>query len=126
MQSDPLNDDTFMLYAMKAYDNPMCKSINEFNEDLNRIKYIKRLLNRYDKRKILKERLILNHIIILNNVFGNEFCSRILFFKVCPKLHPYLKSFLEYLDILPDSIPEVTLQMIPSDHKISRILAELK
>jgi uncharacterized protein YwgA len=57
MQSDPLNDDTFMLYAMKAYDNPMCKSINEFNEDLNRIKYIKRLLNRYDKRKILKERL---------------------------------------------------------------------
>jgi hypothetical protein len=126
MIRDTLNDDNFLMYAMKAYDNPICKSIHEFNEDMNRIKYIKRLLNRYDKKKVLKERLILNHIIILNNVFGNEACSRILFFKVCPSLHPYLKSFLEYLQILPDYIPEVNLQLIPNDHKVSRILAELK
>lgn len=126
MQFAPLNDENFMMYAMKAYDNPFCKGLNEFNEDMNRIKYIKRLLNRYDKKKVLKERLILNHIIILNNVFGNEACSRILFFKICPRLHPYLKSFLEYLQILPNTIPEVNLQMIPNDHRVLRLLMELK
>jgi hypothetical protein len=96
------------------------------NEDINRIKYVKRLLNRYDKKKILKERLILNHIIILNNVFGNEACSRILFYKVCPHLHPYLRSFLDYLQILPRKIPEVDLNKTPSDHRITTILNELK
>lgn len=126
MQFAPLNDENFMMYAMKAYDNPFCKGLNEFNEDMNRIKYIKRLLNRYDKKKVLKERLILNHIIILNNVFGNEACSRILFFKICPRLHPYLKSFLDYLQILPNTIPEVNLQMIPNDHRVLRLLMELK
>lgn len=126
MKWEPLNDDTFLLYAMKAYDNPACKGMQEFNDDLTRVKYVKRLLNRYDKRKTLKERLILNHIILLNNVFGNEACSRILFFKVCPKLHPYLKSFLEYLQILPKYIPEVDLNKIVSDHRITHILNNLK
>ena len=77
-------------------------------------------------KKILKERLILNHIIILNNVFGNEACSRILFYKVCPHLHPYLRSFLDYLQILPRRIPEVDLNKTPSDHRITTILNELK
>lgn len=126
MKWEPLNDDTFLLYAMKAYDNPTCKGMQEFNDDLTRVKYVKRLLNRYDKRKTLKERLILNHIILLNNVFGNEACSRILFFKVCPKLHPYLKSFLEYLQILPKYIPEVDLNTIVSDHRVTHILNNLK
>lgn len=126
MKFESLNDENFMLYVMKTYDNPLCKSMDEFNEDMNRVKYIKRLLNRYDKKKILKERLILNHIIILNNVFGNEACCRILFFKVCSSLHPYLKSFLDYLEILPNEIPEVNLKMIPNDHKVLRILMELK
>ena len=122
----PLNDETFTMYAMKEYDNPFCKGLAEFNEDIKRIKYVKRLLNRYDKKKILKERLILNHIIILNNVFGNEACSRILFYKVCPHLHPYLRSFLDYLQILPRRIPEVDLNKTPSDHRITTILNELK
>jgi hypothetical protein len=126
MKFGPLNDDNFIMYAMQAYDNPMCKGINEFNDDLTRVKYIKRLLNRYDKKKDLKERLILNHIILLNNVFGNEACSRILFFKVCPKLHPYLKSFLDYLQIIPKSIPEVDLNKIVSDHRVTTILNNLK
>ena len=115
-----------MIYAMQAYDNPFCKGVNEFNDDLMKIKYIKRLLNRFDKTKDLKERLILNHIILLNNVFGNEACSRILFFKVCPKLHPYLKSFLDYLQILPKTIPEVDLTKIVSDHRVTTILNNLK
>lgn len=126
MKFDRLNNDNFMLYAMQAYDNPVCKGMQEFNDDLTRIKYIKRLLNRYDKSKDLKERLILNHIILLNNVFGNEACCRILFFKVCPSLHPYLKSFLEYLDILPNTIPEIDLKKIISDHRITTILSNLK
>jgi hypothetical protein len=121
-----LNDDNFMMFAMQHYDNPVCKGIQEFNDDLTRVKYIKRLLNRYDKTKDLKERLILNHIILLNNVFGNEACSRILFFKVCPKLHPYLKSFLEYLNILPKTIPETDLTKIMSDHRINILLKNLK
>lgn len=126
MKFESLNDENFTMYAMQHYDNPFCKGINEFNDDLTRVKYIKRLLNRYDKSKHLKERLILNHIILLNNVFGNEACCRILFFKVCPKLHPYLKSFLEYLQILPSSIPEADLSKILSDHRINNILKNLK
>jgi len=126
MKFGPLNDDNFIMFAMQAYDNPLCKGIQEFNEDLTRVKYIKRLLNRYDKKKVLKERLILNHIILLNNVFGNEAASRILFFKVCPRLHPYLKAFLEYLQILPSRIPEVDLNKIVSDHRITIILNGLK
>ena len=121
-----LNDDNFMMFAMQHYDNPVCKGIQEFNDDLTRVKYIKRLLNRYDKTKDLKERLILNHIILLNNVFGNEACSRILFFKVCPKLHPYLKSFFEYLNIFPKTIPEADFSKIMSDHRINILLKNLK
>lgn len=121
-----LNDDNFMIYAMQAYDNPFCKGIAEFNDDLMRIKYIKRLLNRYDKKKVLKEVLVLNHIILLNNVFGNEACCRMLFFKVSPRLHPYLKAFLDYMNILPLKIPEVDLQKIVSDHRITIILNNLK
>lgn len=121
-----LNDENFLLYAMSNYDNPACKSINEFNEDLTKIKYIKRLLNRYDKKKVLKERLILNHIILLNNVFGNEASCRILFFKISPRLHPYLKSFLDYLQILPQSIPEVDLKKLVNDSRITHILNNLK
>ena len=72
MKFGPLNDENFIMYAMQAYDNPVCKGINEFNDDLTRVKYIKRLLNRYDKKKDLKERLIGAKFSRLNNnqVFG--------------------------------------------------------
>ena len=114
------------MYAMKEYDNPFCKGLAEFNEDINRIKYVKRLLNRYDKKKILKERLILNHIITLQNLFGAEATTRILFYKLNRELHPYLKSFLEYLNYLPQQIPEIDLQNIMTDHRIDKILKDLK
>ena len=114
------------MYAMKMYTNPQCESIDEFNEDLNRIKYIKRLLGRYDKKKLMRERLILNHIIILSNVFGVEACCRILFYKIEKEFHTYLKSFLEYLNFLPIRIEEVDLENIPTDHQIDILLKELK
>lgn len=92
-----LNDDNFDLYAIKHYDNPQCKGKKEYEEDLQRIVYLKRLFRRYHKSQILKERLILNHIIILYNIFGIEAATRILFFKIDPDLHSILKTFLIYL-----------------------------
>ncbi len=126
MLYEPLSEDTFLLYAIKMYDNPNCKGINEFYEDLNRIKYIKRLFNKYDTKKTLKERLLLNHIMIINNVFGVEGCARILFFKIEPKYHSYLKTFLDFLQILPKRIPEISIDKIPTDHRIIKILKEIK
>tara|TARA_R100000963_G_C4589725_1_gene67371 strand:- start:74 stop:454 length:381 start_codon:yes stop_codon:yes gene_type:complete len=121
-----LNKNNFLMYAMKMYTNPQCKDMEEFQEDLNRIKYIKRLLGRYESKGHLRERLVLNHIIILNNVFGPEACSRILFFKINKEFHPHLKSFLSYLKYLPYTIPEVNLTSIPPDHKITKILESIK
>lgn len=125
MLYEPLCEDTFLLYAIKMYDNPHCRGMNEFYEDLNRIKYIKRLFNKYDTKKVLKERLLLNHIMILNNVFGVEGCARILFFKIESKYHSYLKSFLDFLQILPKRIPEIKIENIPTDHRIIKILKEI-
>lgn len=121
----PLSDDNFLLYAIKAYDNPSCISIDEFYDDLNRVKYIKRLFNKYDLKKNLKDRLLLNHILVLNNVFGVEACSRILFFKTEPRYHSYLKTFLYFMKILPKKVPEVDIEEIPLDHRIMKVLKEI-
>lgn len=118
MLFDILNDENFMMFAMKNYINPQCKNIYEFYEDLNRIKYIKRLLGKYTKKGIIKTRLILNHIIILNNIFGNSACSRILFHRLEPEFHSSIKTFLDFLNYLPEEIPEVDLNKIPKEHKI--------
>jgi len=125
MDFSKLNNNNFILYVSKYYENPQCDSMDEFNEDLNRIKYIKRLLRKYIKTGILRERLILNHLIILQNVFGPKVTSRILFFKVDEELYSELKTFLVYLKYLPDSIPEVDLEKIPLDNKIVSVLREI-
>jgi len=114
-----------MFYASQVYDNPQCMSEEEFDEDLNRIKYIKRLFYRYEKTRELKLRLILNHIIILNNVFGSEGCSRLLFYKIDEKYYSYLKSFLLYLEYLPNIIPELDLETICTDHRVDEHLKQL-
>lgn len=126
MMKSALTTDTFLLYVSKLYSNPNSIGIDEFYEDLSKIKYIKRLLIRFKRGGELKERLILNHVIILQNVFGAEACCRILFFKLSKELHPLLKSFLAYLNYLPSSIPEVNLDGIQSDHRLDKILSELK
>lgn len=97
---EPLTRDNFLLYCAKHYDGRFCSSTEDFYADLNRIKYIKKLLTRYEQSKILKERLILNHIIVLNNVFGPEATSRILYFKLRSQFH-LVKPFLLLLSILP-------------------------
>ena len=97
---DDLNDNNFMLYAARAYDKPNAV-MSEFEEDLNRVLYIKRLLTKYYSSGILKERLILNHIVVLYNVFGVEAATRILFFKLEEKDYEVIKPFLIFLNFLP-------------------------
>jgi hypothetical protein len=99
---DDLNDDSFMIFAMKTYDKPHCV-MSEFEEDLKRIKYIKRLIKRYKVwgEDELKERLILNHIIVLSNVFGIESTVKMLFFKFDTEDYPILKAFLIFLNFMP-------------------------
>jgi hypothetical protein len=121
-----LNDDNFLMFAMKHYDNPQCKNLEEFHEDMNRIKYLKRLFRKYKTSGVLRERLILNHLIIFTNVFGIEAASRLLFSRIEEDLHTYLKTFLVFLNSMPKNIPEVDLVMIPLDRRIITRLREIK
>lgn len=100
---EKLDDSNFMLYAAKHYDNPGCLDTEEFYEDLARIKYLRKLFKRYTESGDLKYRLILNHLIILNNVFGPEATCRMLFLKL-DGFYPYLKPFLILIGILPDVV----------------------
>ena len=118
MDFSSLNESNFIMYTMKHYENPTCTGIDEFHEDLNRIKYVKRLFRKYEKSGILRERLILNHLIILGNVFGPIVTSRIMFYKTEPELHSYLKSFLVYLNYLPKELENIDLDSIPLDQDI--------
>jgi hypothetical protein len=125
MKFDILNDDNFMMFAMKAYNNPQCKNISEFHEDMNRIKYLKRLLRKYKTSGQLRERLILNHIIIFYNIFDPISATRLLFSRIEKDLHPFLKTFIVFLNTLPENIPEVDLVTIPLDRRIINKLREI-
>ena len=107
MKFDDLNEKNFLLYAMQHYDNPQCVEVEEFNDDLKKIKYIKRLFNQYAIEGVLKERLLLNHIIVFYNVFSVEAATRILFYKLEENIWPMLKTFLFYLNFLPDKIESI-------------------
>lgn len=126
MNDYKLNDDNFLMFAMKHYDNPQCKNIEEFHEDMNRIKYLKRLFRKYKTSGVLRERLILNHLIIFTNVFGVEAAARLLFLRIEEDLHVYLKTFLVFLNSLPTDIPETDLITIPLDRRIIVRLREIK
>ena len=111
MYSEILSDGNFLMYCAKHYDNPQCHSTEEFIEDLKRIKYIKKLITRYVENGELKERLILNHLIILYNVFGPEHLCKILYLKMKPQFK-YLKPFLILLNVLPKKIYNVRDEFI--------------
>ena len=126
---DNLNDDNFMIYAMKCYNTPNC-ILSEFEGDIKRTKYLKRLSRRYKVTKSLKERLILNHIILLNNVFGHEATSRILFYRIDERDYDVLKTFLLYLNIMPEVIKGIQGKNIYSstiniDEGIAEILSKI-
>ena len=95
---DDLNDDNYMMFAMKYYENIQCTSVDEFNDDLNKIKYVKRLFNRFLETGELKTNLILNHLIVIYNVFENQAATRLLFYSIEKKFYSILKPFLIFLD----------------------------
>jgi len=118
-----------MMYAMKCYTSPNC-IMSEFEGDIKRTKYLKRLFRRYKVTKTLKERLILNHLILLNNVFGPEVTSRILFYRIDERDYDILKTFLLYLGIMPDIIKGINGKNIhssdvPVDMNIAEILRHI-
>ena len=117
------------MFAMKCYASPNCL-MSEFDGDMKRTKYLKRLFRRYKVTKNLKERLILNHIILLNNVFGPEVTSRILFYKIDERDYDILKTFLMYLNIMPDVVvgingKNIYSSDIPLETNIAEILTKI-
>jgi len=123
---DKLDESNFLLYAAKHYDNAQCYDTIEFYDDLKRFKYVKRLFNRYEEERDLKERLILNHIIILNNVFGPVATARMLFLK-CYGMEEYLKPFLLFLNILPETIENIGINnrtIYTKDIKVDTFILE--
>ena len=104
---DDLNEDNYLMYTMREYNNLQCTDIEEFYDDLKKIKYIKRLFNIYKNNGQLKERLILNHLIIFYNVFNVDAGTRILFYKIEKDFWPMLKTFLIFLDRMPDKIESI-------------------
>jgi hypothetical protein len=126
---DDLNDENFIMYAMKFYNSPHC-IVSEFESDIKRTKYLKRLFRRYKVTKSLKERLILNHIILLNNVFGPEATARILFYKIDERDYDILKTFLAYLNIMPNVVygikgKNIVVSEIPIDTNAAEVLKKI-
>jgi hypothetical protein len=109
--NEPLNQKNFILYCAKNYDSNHCSSTDDFYEDLNRIRYIKKLITRYTETGELKERLILNHVMILHNVFGPTVTCRILYFKLKDQFK-YVKPFLLLLNILPDYLYNINQEKV--------------
>ncbi len=109
------------MFAIKHYDNPQCEGEKEFYDDMKRFKYIKRLLRKYKDTNVLKERLLLNHIIVLYNLFGSEACVTLLLFKIQREYWGTLKSFLLFLNIIRDD----ELQNVEEDKTVSDTLGKI-
>ena len=118
---ETITHSNFELYAAQHYNNPECTSVDEFKEDLSRFKYLKRLLKRYEQAGDLQERLILNHLIVLYNVFGIEAADRMLWYKVDENHWPIIKTFLVFLHYLEESHKVE----IPLDNNVIQRLRDL-
>ena len=116
-----VTDQNYLIVAAKHYNNPQCSSTDEFYEDLNRIKYIKRLINRYIETGDLSERLLLNHIIIFCNVFGIEIGVKLMAVKLEYKYWSVIKTFLVFLKY----VEPIDLVGIEMDKKIIKLLRKI-
>ena len=101
---DDLSESNYLLYAAKNYDNPHCTGLDDFLDDLKCFKYLKRLFNRFVNNNDLKDHLIINHLILLYNVFGVEGATRLLFLKMDERHYPILKPFLISMNYLPEVV----------------------
>ena len=118
---EKITSDNVNMFAIKYYDNPQCEGEKEFYDDMKKFKYIKRLLRKYNDSGVLRERLVLNHIIVLNNLFGPEACVTLLLFKTQREYWDTLKSFLLYLNI----IREDELKEVQENKEILEVLRKL-
>ena len=110
MRFDKLTKDNVLLFAIQNYDNPQAEGEKEFYDDMKRFKYLKRLFKKFSKTGILKERLIMNHIIVLANVFGPEAVKVLLFFKIDQIYWTELKTFLIFLKYMTmDELKQISL-----------------
>lgn len=123
MKFDELNGDNYILFAIKYYDNPQSITKDDFYEDLNRFKYIKKLLRKYVKSGDLKVNLLINHFIIVFNVF-NDAAIPLLFFKIEEELWSPMKTFLLFLNRIPE-YPKSFLDEIPIDTVCLNILQSI-
>ena len=122
-----LNEDNFLVYALKNYNSPECTGMDDFEEDIKRFKYLKRLFNRYTKTGTLSDRLIINHLIVLYNVFDSA-ATPMLFYKTDEEHWPVLKTFLVFLNRMPmEQIVTggVRDTDIPLDFKVINILRKI-
>ena len=107
---EKITNENVIMFAIKHYDNPQCEGEKEFYDDMKRFKYIKRLLRKHKDTSVLKERLLLNHIIVLHNLFGSEACVTLLLFKIQREYWSTLKSFLLFLNMIrEDELKEISL-----------------
>jgi len=130
MSFDNLSNDNIVLYCMKAYERPDM-IMSEFKEDMKRFDYLKRLFRRYRKSQELREQLVLNHLVVIYNVFGPEVATRLLFFKMSKEDYPALKTYLLFLNYMPLKVVGIKGQDIPSsdievDMKIAEALRKIK
>lgn len=125
-----LSSDNVMIYALKAYDKPNC-IMSEFKDDMKRFDYLKRLFKRYRKLGELRERLVINHLIVLYNVFGVEVTTRLLFFKMPKDDYSVLKTYLIFLSYMPEKITgirghDIISSDIPIDMQVANVLRTIK
>jgi len=130
MVPDLLSNKNFLIFAAQHYDNPGCTSTEEFQEDIRRVKYVKKLVTRFIEHNELKERLILNHLIVLSNVFTPEVLCRILWLKMEYQME-YVKPFLVMLGVLVDHVRNVKSEriidtsLVPMNQKIVEVLRKI-
>lgn len=125
-----LTSDNILLYAMKAYEKPNC-ILSEFKNDMKRFNYLKRLFLRYRKHGDLKERLIINHLVVIYNLFGVETSTRILFYKMSKEDYSTLKTYLLFLNFMPEIIrgikgKDILSSDIPVDMQVADALRGIR
>lgn len=130
MVFDNLTSENIMLYCMKAYDKPNML-MSEFNDDMKKFNYLKRLFQRYRKEGDLREQLVINHLVVLYNVFGPEVATRLLFYKISKEDYSALKTYLIFLNCMPERVKgikghDIVSSDIPVDMKIAETLRQIK